>query len=573
MSATSASSPKRTYPFAGYLAIFILLVAGLIAYSGSLQGPFFFDDASSILQNPTIRDLKSLGKVFAPPTAGEAVQNRPIVNLTLAVNYALGGYQVFGYHALNLVIHLLAGLTLFGLVRRSIQMTDWELPPTATAFGISLLWLLHPLNTEAVTYVIQRTESLMGLFLLGTLYASVRAREVSSAARAWKGCAVLFCALGMGCKESMVVAPLLAFLHDLSFSRTKLTDLIRERRELYVGLSATWLILLSLLVTASGSRDQAAGFGHGMSAWHYFLTQWEAIPHYLRLGFWPHPLIADYGIPLQKSLLNVIPQGLLLFTLGGLTLLALRRRHALGFLGAWFFLLLAPSSSVVPLVTQTMAEKRMYLPLAALIALVVVLAIRLWHRLAWNTWVLGCLLAAVAVALGTRTYLRNRDYQDDLGMWQQIAKHRPANTRAFGNIGSLLVQRNRPQEALAFLDRALQLSPSHWSARANRGLALTQLGRYRQALDDFNLAINKDPNPPQPYNNRGLLWAKVGRLDFAILDFTQAIDRDSQQPEYFSNRALALAKVGEIALARRDVQRLQRLGAQPGPVLLKALGE
>jgi hypothetical protein len=146
-----------------FLSAAFIVVAGAAAYHNSLGGPFVFDDPASIVDNPTIRHLWPLDALFSPPSGGVTVEGRPFLNLTLALNYAIGGTRVGSYHALNLAIHLLAALTLFGLARRTLVLFKSG-AAVGVAFSIALIWAVHPLQTEAVTYVIQRAESLMGLF-------------------------------------------------------------------------------------------------------------------------------------------------------------------------------------------------------------------------------------------------------------------------------------------------------------------------------------------------------------------------------------------------------------------------
>ncbi len=152
----------------------MLALAALAAYANSFRAPFLYDDEPSILDNPTIRLLWPLTGPLTPPNeGGPAVSGRPLVNLSLAVNYAISGTRPWSYHVFNLAFHIIGGLALFGLVRRTLaqpsvgaRLNALALP---TAFAMALLWLVHPLQTESVTFVIQRTESWMGMFYLLTL--------------------------------------------------------------------------------------------------------------------------------------------------------------------------------------------------------------------------------------------------------------------------------------------------------------------------------------------------------------------------------------------------------------------
>jgi len=270
------------------------------------------------------------------------------VYLTLAVNYALGGLEVWGYHAVNLLIHLLAALTLYGLLRRTF-LSDrlkerYGDVSESLAFATSLLWLLHPLQSQSVTYLIQRAESLMGLFYLLTLYAVSR----SNTSKAWPRIAILTCALGMATKEVMVTAPILCLLYDRIFLASSFKEIFQKRLHLYLGLGASWGILAgTYLDQVASDIARAVGF-HKITPLDYALTQPGVILHYLKLSFWPHPLCLDYLWPIAKSSQAIFPPLLAIGVLVVATLTALRRRPEVGFLGVAFFLILAPTSSVMP---------------------------------------------------------------------------------------------------------------------------------------------------------------------------------------------------------------------------------
>jgi protein O-mannosyl-transferase len=352
--------------------------AGLLAYANSLSGSFILDDISAIVENHDIRDWSRLGSLLMPerelPVAG-----RPLVNVSLAFNYALGGLDVRGYHAWNVAVHLGCALLVFGVVRRTLlaKRVDRKLGERSIdlAFAVSLLWALHPLNTEAVDYVTQRTETMMGLFYLLTVYASIRAIE-SSSWSGWPFVAVLACASGMACKETMVTAPVLVALYDRVFIFDSIKAAIKERWRLYAGLAFTWLALA--LLVSSGPRIHSAGFSSGVSAWTYMLNQTVMIVRYLRLAVWPTSLVVNYGWPVPLTLGEVLPQALIVIALLVGTIAALMRRPPLGFLGATFFMTLAPTSSIVPIATEVGAERRMYLPLISVVVLVVIGGVRLW---------------------------------------------------------------------------------------------------------------------------------------------------------------------------------------------------
>jgi protein O-mannosyl-transferase len=290
------------------LAEFIVIVVALAAYHNSLSGPFVLDDLKSIEENPTIRHLAS---AFSPPTSF-GVGGRPIINLTFALNYALGGLNVRGFHAFNLIIHALAGLALFGVLRRTLQSPvlskRFGACALSLALSVTVIWLAHPLQTEAVTYISQRCESLMGLFYLLTLYCFIRSAE-SNMPAGWQVLSVLACLLGVLSKEIIVSAPAMVLLYDRTFVAGSFHQAWHRRWRYYLGLACALL----LLVPALGSLNQrSAGFDTGVPSWVYALTSCRSVVLYLKLSIWPHPLVFDYGQLFVRHVGDVVPQIIIL---------------------------------------------------------------------------------------------------------------------------------------------------------------------------------------------------------------------------------------------------------------------
>ena len=502
---------------AGGAALAALAIA---AYGGTFSVPLLHDDGFAIASNASIRHL---GTALVPPV-GTTVGGRPVLNLSLAANYAVSGTAVGSYHAVNLAIHILAGLTLFGIVRRTLAPRTGA-SAFAVAFSASLLWTLHPLQTESVTYIVQRAESLMGLFYLLTLYCFIRGAGAGGPGRFWWLAASVFaCLLGMGTKEVMVSAPLVVLLYDRTFLAGGFREAFRRRWRLYAGLAATWLIL-ALVVLSGKGRGGNAGFGSGVAWWRYALTQSEAIAHYLRLCFWPHPLIFDYGSALVRPSLGVLPYALLIMAMVAAVAWALVRRPAIGFLGASFFAVLAASSSVVPVATETMAEHRMYLPLAA-VAVLVVLGIHRW--LGRGTLPL-CL--ALAAGLSWATWQRNGTYRSSEEIWSDTVAKRPENERAQYNLGCILQAKpGRLGDAVAHYEEALRLKPGYAEAHNNLGNALDSLGRTTEAIAHFEEALRLKPNYVEAHNDLGIALGSVGRTPEAIEQYEEAL---RLKPDFF----------------------------------------
>lgn len=553
----------------GMAAVVCAAALLVLVYVPSFRGAFLFDDIESIVHNTSIRSLWPITVPLAPPRDGSPVQGRPLLNLSFAVNHALGGLDPWGWHATNLAIHALAALVLFGVMRRVLRA-----PPLAPRFGasagplagaIALLWAVHPLQTESVTYVSQRAESLMGLFYLLTIYAVLRAASAEKPVFPWSVVAVMACLLGALTKEVAATAPLVALLLDRTLYAGSFAAALRRRATLYAGLAATW-VPLGWLVFGAGTRSGTAGAVPGVSALDYALTQPGVVLHYLRLAAWPHPLVLDYGWPIADSVPRALPALAVVAVLCGATLYGVVRSAAWSLAPAWLFLILAPTSSVVP-IKDAAFEHRMYLPLAAVIALAVLGAFLALRRLgARRAARAGALVTAcVAAALGAATYARNGDYRSQLSMWRDTAEKRPGNARAAMGVGNALLESGATDESLLWFDRAITESAHAGTSRDrarhffNRGNALAKLGRAAEAIADFDQAIANDPDYAEAYNNRGTAALAMGDVARAIRDFDRAIGTRPGYADAYSNRGAARARDGDLRGALADFDEAVRL--------------
>jgi protein O-mannosyl-transferase len=544
----AAASRAAASALAARLIPLVLIGAGLGAYSNSFAGAFLLDDHWQILDNLQIRRLW-------PPWNAMAHSTRPLVQLSLAINYAIGGLNVWGYHAFNLVVHLLAGLTLFGLVRRTLEShqlraryghaTLWF------AMAVALVWLVHPLQTESVTYIIQRAESLMGLFYLLTLYCASRG-ALSPHPRSWFIAAILACALGMGSKEVMVSAPLVLLLYDRVFLADSFAEVFRRRWGLYLGLAATWGLLGALLAT-SRPAEQAV-LVTDLTPWRYALTQFGVIVHYLRLTVWPRSLIFDYNWPLAETVSAVLPWAVLVLALVGGTAQAFRREPALGFLGVWFFLILAPTSSLFP-IADVAFEHRMYLPLAAVVVLVViggheavgVVFRRMAAPAGVRRWLEVSLVVTAVAALGSATVRRNEDYRTDLAIWSDTVAKRPDNPRAHNNLGIALDSQRPPKldEAIAHFAEAVRLKPNYAEPHRNLGLALAKQGRNKEAIAHYSQAIRFKRDFAEAHNDLGVALHTEREFKEAVAHFGEAVRLRPGYAEAHNNLGAAFYHRGE----------------------------
>lgn len=547
----------------------VIIFAGLLAYADSFSNPFVLDDERSILTNQQIRELWPLTVPLSPP-AESPVARRPLVNLSFALNYAAGGLDAEGYHVANLGIHLLAALALFGVVRRTLALD--RLAPrfgahaTDIAAASALLWMLHPLHTEVMNYVSQRTTSLMGLFFLLTLYCSLRG--LPPAHGRWRAAAVLACAAGMACKESMVTAPVLVVLFDGVFVFGSIGAAVRRRRALYAGLASTWILLAALM--ASGGRT-TVGFDAGVSPWSYLLNQFPVLLQYLRLAVWPRALVVDYGLPQPLAVADVLWPAAAIIVLAAATIVAMRYRPAAGFLGAAFFVTLAPTSSIVPIVTEVGAERRMYLPLAALVILVVCAAYRLGRtalpRMAprmgvrdpagamrIGAWLAGGAVACVGALLATGTVLRNIEYESPESLARTVVERRP-HGRAFYAFGNALLDAGRRDEALGYFRQSAADFPG---ARFALGGELLADGALDEGVRELRTFITLMPDHAAVGGARQMIATALGaqgNFGEAIAELRRALERAPGDPRAHALLGEMLLGNGNDAEAMRHLER------------------
>jgi tetratricopeptide (TPR) repeat protein len=621
--ALSPAAPPSPLSFAPVL----LVLVGAVVYLNSLWASFILDDQAQIVNNPAIHSIKTpLRELFRGGS-------RALCELTFAINYQWGGLDPRGYHVVNAVIHILAALVLYGLVRRTLLLPYFRErfggAAAGLALAVSLLWLVHPLQTASVTYATQRQESLMGLFYLLTFYCLLRgaspgAAEQEPPARQWPwyiGTLVCYF-LGMRTKEVMVTAPVLLLLYDYLFLAPSLGQLVRRRWGFYAVLAVLAVYLTLPLVlsalprsAAEGAKadrsagagsvlqEETAGFGQkNLTPLDYARSQPEVIVHYLRLAVWPDSLCLHYAWPITRDWSAAAPYLVVIGLLLLATLWALWRRPGLGFLGAWFFLILAPTSSILPIEDLTF-DHRMYLSLAAVIALVVIGGYALLPRASAAVSLAAGLVGMVAVVLGLLTVLRNADYHDVVWMWSDVVAKRPADVLGWENLSYALLMRGdfhqrkgRAEdagrdyaEAIRGYQKALSIDPdselAHNPLRAypvchnSLGVMLLKQGKTSEALKEYSLSIELAPNYSSVHNNLGMALYKQAcaelrkekteaardqfrqDLEKAVKSLRRAVELQSdpiRKSLFRFNLATVLNEQGKESEARQEYQQALR---------------
>jgi len=578
------------------LAIAFVVIANVIiwgVYGRVIHAPFIFDDEDIIVENTSIEHLWPLigpGNTAGPldPPREISTAGRPLVNLSLAVNYYLGERDPTGYHIYNILLHTVAVLLLWGVIRRTLR---WEFFGPAIrqmaeplAIVVALIWALHPLHTETVTYVTQRTELMVSACYLATLYASLRYWDAPAGndRLAWAFAAGAASWLGMGCKEVMVTAPVVVLLFDRTFISGSFAAALRKSWPLHVAIMSGWILLLAL--NANGPRAGSAGFRAGLDAHIWWLTQAKVLTMYLRLFFWPWPLVIHYEVPYLTTLGAAWPWLVPMLLLGLCTLVLVWYRTAVGFALAWMFLILSPTL-VVPIVTEIAVERRMYLASAALVALVVVGG---YHMLCqvWRSApdaaaprpaavrpmaVVAAIAVILAVIYGTVSVRRLAAYESVISLWEETLRYDPQDPTALTNLGVALAAVGRPAEAIPYYEQALRIKPDTHDARANLAeawydLGLKQLdaGEPAGAIQLFETALHIRPEFPNAHYALAQARAAQGNLTAAAEHYRQAARQKPDYAQAHVSLGVVLMNLGDMAGATQAFQDATRYAPNNG---------
>ncbi len=492
------------------LPALLLTLLGFGLYAGSLSAPWHFDDMSFIVHDPAVQRLWPIG--------GHA--NRPVLTFSLALNNALCGLDPACFRFVNVMIHIGSALLLFGLLRR--LLSSGRLGEKAAegahqlAFAVAALWMAHPIHTMAVTYIWQRCESLMGMFFIATLYATLRCAE-GSRPKLWGAIAMVSIILGLGTKEVMIAVIPVLLIFDAVLLAPSLREALRRRWALY-GSSALIITALAVMVASRTSTSQGE-LGH----WTYAASQPGIVLDYIRLSLWPWPLCFDYERPPAQGMLAILLPTIVIGAALGATLWGLKKRSWMGVAAALFFLVLAPTSSFIE-INDLMVEYRLYLPLLAPVALLAALSRVIWDR--WSPKLpLNAVFLVALCALSLATIKRNQDYSSNVRLWSSTMEAAPNNARAANSLAASYLAANKPGEAIAPARRALELEPNFYSAHVNLGTALKQTGDLEGALTEFRHSLELKPNA-KVRSRLGKLLIELDRPENAERQFTRALAKN-----------------------------------------------
>jgi tetratricopeptide (TPR) repeat protein len=379
----------------------------------------------------------------------------------------------------------------------------------------------------------------MGFFYLLTLYTMIRAMT-SRRAAVWSVVSVLCCGLGMATKEVMVTAPIIVLLYDRAFGAGSLATALRRRWGLYAGLAATWGIFAALMWIYP-HPSQKVGFSSDISVLDYAMNQFIVIVHYIRLSLWPAKLCLHYGWPVVKTWDQLVPSILIISSMLGITVWGLIRNRSWSYLGVWFFGILAPTSSFVPIV-DLIFEHRMYLSLAALILLFVITAyicfqyvakrLQVSRKIAAGTitqksmrYIQVILMTTIIAALTLRTLSRNADYENPVLIWKGAIDVAPHNPVAYLSLGYSFHSQGRLDQAARCYRQSLRLKPvklDQAKAKSNLGIILLEQGKFDMAIEHYKEALHLEPDMVVPM--LGIAWILATHPDPEQRDASKAVE-------------------------------------------------
>jgi tetratricopeptide (TPR) repeat protein len=510
----------------GLFAMGILLLAGVLAYSNTFQSPFHFDDTRTIVNNRSIKNILDLKAVWNPwPT-------RFVTFLSLALNYRLGGLNVSGYHILNILVHVLSAIMVWWLMLLTFftpVMKDEKITMHARVIALfgGLIFVTHPVQTQAVTYIIQRSASLATLFYLASLAMYVKSKLLLRQGAAGRSkwlyrCSLTAAVLAMFSKEMTITLPLAVILYEFCFFRTdKRFDWKYAAPMLYTVL----IIPVTMLLTGSvdvGGMHRVLESKTSITAWQYLLTQFRVILTYIRLLLMPVNQNLDYYYAISRSLAEpaLLASMAVLAAILATAVKIFSKYRLVSFGIFWFFLTLLPESSFIP-IKDVIFEHRLYLPMAGFCFF---LAGGLYYVFGERSLPSAVTISLVIVICCTAlSYQRNLVWKSEFTLWNDVVRKSPMKARPYNNRGCIYREKGRIAEAIADFDRAIKRNPRLAPIYRNRGLAYRRQGKLQQAIADYTKAIEIKPGYASAYYERAAIYLIMKDYDKAWADVKKAI--------------------------------------------------
>ena len=531
-------------------------VIASIVYWPAIDGPFLFDDLRLPFSDP---------KADSMPLAFWLGGVRPVLMASYWLNYEISGGQTFSYHAVNLMLHAATAVLVFFVLQRLLELGRMG----AKTFPVSLfgagLFLLHPLQSESVAYIAGRSELVSGLFLLGAWLVFLNHfQDKTTMATAFKILALAAAAV-LG-KESAISLPGVLFITDLYWSRAAIQAQIRDRLKLYVPIILGGILGAIAIVHSLGGTN--AGLStKGVTPFQYLLTQCRVILTYIRLFLVPAAQNGDWHLPFYRS---ITEPGAWLYVFGilillGATILFYRSAPLFSFGLAVFFVLLMPTSSVVP-ITDALAERRMYVPIIGLI----LASVAIVSRFHLDSVVLRTAAILVLMAAAILTFQRSRVWGDDIAFWQDVIKKSPTSSRPHIGLAGSYMLRAQYTKAISEYDAADKLDGVKEQTLLNRVAAYEMQRNFDLALEGLRRVAAMHPTP-NTYKEIGRVEAYIGHIKESLDAFTAAITIDPRYAPAYAQRGMVYLATGDNTRAKADFQ--SALAIEPGnEIALSGLG-
>ena len=522
-----------------------------LVYSSNLEGPFLFDDGSNIKNNPAIRLTQLSWTGLKDAGSKSPLSNRPLAYISFALNYYFHGYHTVGYRLVNILIHMSAGIFLFLFIKITLG-----LPALQSRIGNStwlpyvavLIWLVHPLHVQSVSYIVQRMNSMASMFYILSLLCYAKARLTQGPMIKWLLTAVCLASgiLALATKETAATLPGFILIYEWFFIQDLSREWLKRQLPLFIGLS---ILLIGLaLIYLNGhpfekilSRYEMRNF----TLTQRVLTEFRVVILYLSLLIFPHPnrLNLDYDFPLSYSLIDPLTTLLALVAIIGLLAGAVwfaKKERLISFCILWYFGNLVIESSIIGL--EIVFEHRTYLPSM----MVILMAAILVDRCLRSSILKIATICAISLVFSTWTYERNTVWSNDVGLWSDTVKKSPQKVRPHNNLGNALKRQGKFEEAIAHFKKALQINPGYAKAHNNLGTALASQGKTEEAIKHFGIALYINPEYAAAHSNIGVALAGQDEFEKAIVHFRAALRLKPDYAKVHSNLGAALVRQGKL---------------------------
>ena len=548
-----------------WLLLFLGVLVFLL-YANTLTGPFIFDDRPNIQENQKIRLSRLSVKGLMAAGFESPAHRRPVANISFALNYFLHRHNVVGYHLVNILIHILNSILLYFLAKTTLNTP--ALRQRYDSFSLAwiplfsaFIWGLHPLQTQSVSYIIQRMNSLATLFYILSilLYAKYRlAQNVRHRGWLLAGCAASGI-LAIGSKEIAATLPFFIILYEWYFLRDSSTSQLKNKILIPIGALLFLTILMIVYLGPEPVGKILADYAErDHTAIQRVLTEFRVVIFYISLIIWPHPsrLNLDHEFLISSSLVSPITT---LFSIAaivgaiGAAIYLVKKSPLISFSILWFFGNLVIESSVIGL--EIIFEHRTYLPSIMLILMLVSLAFKAIKPGGLCIALLGVLIIAASIG----TYERSKVWASPVALWQDCVSKSPRKARPYNNLGVALASAGRIQEAFESYHMALKLKPDYALAHYNLGYTLARHGNLDKGLRHLNESRRIDPNNPEVHNDLGIVLIMLGRLDEAVNHFREALQINPSYSRAHNNLGIALGRQGNLAEAVDHYQAALRL--------------